>query len=231
MYMYNIVHCVLGGKGEVRFRNKDYEVKQGDVFFFSAYESHRYASDPSDPMSFLWVEFAGSNSVDISRHVINSHSPVQNGSVFDEAVTLCSAILNDERCNTMNTSLTLYYLLMVMCHLSDDTAKSASSHQQILDYVEQNLGSSISLTELAEKFGYHPNYFSSLFKEFSGMTFTEYLNRMRVSKACHLLLTTNDSLDYIASELCFYDTSHFIRRFKALEGITPSVYRKMFKPV
>ena len=58
-----------------------------------------------------------------------------------------------------------------------------------------------------------------------GITFSKYIMQRKMSHACHFLETTTWSVDRIAHELGFCDISHFIQRFKAIEGMTPRAYR------
>ena len=46
--------------------------------------------------------------------------------------------------------------------------------EEVKKYIEQNLGSEISLEEVAELLGLHPNYFSVMFKQMTGETFVQY---------------------------------------------------------
>lgn len=58
------------------------------------------------------------------------------------------------------------------------------------------------------------------------MTFYEYLNQKRISKAEELLSTTSQSITEIAMNSGFFSLSSFNRTFKALKDCTPSVYRR-----
>lgn len=63
-------------------------------------------------------------------------------------------------------------------------------------------------------------------KSTTGMTVNGYIENVKVTKACHLLSTTNLSIGEIATSCGFQDNSYFTRIFKRAKGMTPSQYRQ-----
>lgn len=96
----------------------------------------------------------------------------------------------------------------------------------LLSYISQNYQHACSLSLAAKSLGYDYTYLSRLFKRKTGVSFTEYLNRFRISQAAYLLSNTSESISSVAF-LCGYDTIRsFNRNFKALTGSTPQKYRE-----
>lgn len=95
----------------------------------------------------------------------------------------------------------------------------------VIDYIEANIESNITLDSLSEKFHISRNYLSSLFIKNTGMKITTFINNLRVQKSKSLLENTDYSLLHI-SQLCgFKSQNYFSTVFKKLEGITPLNYR------
>ena len=65
-----------------------------------------------------------------------------------------------------------------------------------------------------------------LFREQLGMTFSDYINRLRVERAQELLKDPRRSLAEIAVQVGFYDQSHFGKVFRQVSGYTPALFRK-----
>lgn len=82
------------------------------------------------------------------------------------------------------------------------------------------------MNELAEKNGFSISYLIKQFKNYYGVTPGEYIYRRRLAKVKKLLTVEGNTLDFIAQECGFYDSSHLIHRFTAAESITPSEYRQ-----
>lgn len=84
---------------------------------------------------------------------------------------------------------------------------------------------SLSLTEVAERAGLHPDYLSRIFKEHTGQTFSEYLNRVRIEKGIALLRETDLKIREIGEAVGYNNTNYFIKVFKDAMGVTPKEYR------
>ena len=92
-------------------------------------------------------------------------------------------------------------------------------------FIAENYGKHLELAQVARHVGLSPSYFSSLFRETVGVSFREYLNRVRVEESKHLLLSTDYSLADIAVAMGFPDQSYYCKKFKKIVGMTPGKYR------
>ena len=97
--------------------------------------------------------------------------------------------------------------------------------RQTIRQVNDNFGHKITLQTIAGLLHVNPSYLSMLFKEEMGLTFTEYLNAMRVKRAKQMLAGTNLSVVDISLKSGFADQSYFTKVFKRAEGLTPRDYR------
>lgn len=93
-------------------------------------------------------------------------------------------------------------------------------------YIKQHHAERIPLEEIAAHVSLSPTYFSRLFKEEMGTTFTEFLNRYRITKAKSLLVNSRISIIDIASLVGFEDQSYFTKVFKKLSGVSPGRFRE-----
>ncbi len=104
-----------------------------------------------------------------------------------------------------------------------DAASRAVARAQ--QYIDQNYSRNISLDEVARRCYLSPSYFSHVFREATGLSFTAYLKRVRVRRAQQLLLTTNKSIGEVAQAVGYSDPNYFSRVFKSVVGKTPYDYR------
>ncbi len=95
----------------------------------------------------------------------------------------------------------------------------------VLEHIARNLGCDIREAELAELSGYTPSGFSRAFHRQTGMTFTSYVNSMRINRACRLLAITDQPITEICFDVGFNNVSNFNRRFRAMTSMTPRSYR------
>ncbi len=98
--------------------------------------------------------------------------------------------------------------------------------QIVIAFMNDNLRRRVSLSELADIANLSPSHFSSLFKTKTGISPGEYLIRLRMEKASHLLTTSQLSIKEVMA-LVGYDTrSNFVRHFRKYFDVAPSEYRK-----
>ena len=95
----------------------------------------------------------------------------------------------------------------------------------VLDRVRDQYAVRFPLGAAARLAGMSPAVFSRAFKRASGMTFSQYVNRVRMTHAVALLEETGESVAAIACRLGFCDQSHFDRRFRQTFGRTPTQHR------
>jgi AraC-like DNA-binding protein len=96
----------------------------------------------------------------------------------------------------------------------------------VLDHIARNLNGVLRESELAELSGYSPGGFSRVFHRQTGMTFTAYVNGMRINRACRLLTTSDRSVTDICFETGFNNVSNFNRQFLNQTAMTPRAYRQ-----
>lgn len=98
--------------------------------------------------------------------------------------------------------------------------------QRAKAYIDSCFETSVSLVEIAEKLGLHPNYLSTLFHQKTGQTFSDYLRCVRIQKAIQLMNDTNLKVYEIAQQVGYSDTAQFYRSFKQATGISPGKYKQ-----
>jgi len=98
--------------------------------------------------------------------------------------------------------------------------------RRALALVSRAFREDLKQAEVARAVGLSPAAFSRMFRRITGGTFTQYLQRLRVSEACRLLLETNRTVTSIGYASGFQNLSHFNRVFRASLGQTPCAYRR-----
>ncbi|MCX7788772.1 MAG: PocR ligand-binding domain-containing protein [Spirochaetes bacterium] len=94
-----------------------------------------------------------------------------------------------------------------------------------MDYIKRNYHRKITLKDVAEYVKLSASYFSRLFKTEMAMTFTHYLNRVRIEQSKSLLLNESIPLVDIALLTGFEDQSYFTKVFRKHVGISPGKFR------
>lgn len=96
-------------------------------------------------------------------------------------------------------------------------------------YIHTHFQKPITLDEVAHIARYNSSYFSTAFKAEFGVTFSEYLTKLRVDYAKSLLVSTDEVVNEIGKRSGFLSPSTFLQSFKKYENMTPTAYRNKNK--
>ena len=150
-----------------------------------------------------------------------------------------------ERLPEMAPTDRLLRLLNLLHRLSQSTAASLSSpgflpdyrHDQqrkidrVCSYLNENYLEPLEQSAVAGMVGMGPARFSQFFRRGTGRTFVQYVNAVRVSHACRLLIETDLSITEVCFQSGFFNVSNFNRRFKEIQAISPSAFRRCHRQV
>ena len=92
------------------------------------------------------------------------------------------------------------------------------------EYIHTHYSRQLTAREVAEHCHISYSYFSRLFKKVSGISFSKYLNFVRITEAEKLLLSQHTSITDVGYQVGFNDTSYFIKQFKSFKQVTPREY-------
>ena len=94
-------------------------------------------------------------------------------------------------------------------------------------YLAQNYSDpELSLTDLCHYLGFSCSYFSTLFKQKTGLNYSHYITSLRLEQAARLLTDTDDTALSIGYQVGYSAPNYFSRAFKKFYGISPSRYRE-----
>jgi AraC-like DNA-binding protein len=93
-------------------------------------------------------------------------------------------------------------------------------------FVAEHSADDVTLSEVARAVNMSAHYLSEKFRQSTGLTFTEYVARVRIEKARNLLQNPNLSVSEIAYDVGFQSLSQFNRAFRRFVGKAPTQYRR-----
>jgi len=96
---------------------------------------------------------------------------------------------------------------------------------QAKEYIRKNYNKKVSMDDLCRELYLTPTYFSYMFKKETGENYMEYLQKIRMEEAKHLLKTTNLKVYEIVEQVGYSDYKYFTVQFKKYAGISPKEYR------
>ena len=103
---------------------------------------------------------------------------------------------------------------------------NTSSIGNVLDYVQNNIRTSLSLESVSQNVFLSPSYLSRIFKKYLHINFIDYINYQKIAIACENLMMTNEKVSVIARQVGCAQNSYFSKVFKNLTKMTPLEYRR-----
>lgn len=100
-----------------------------------------------------------------------------------------------------------------------------SDVRKVLRYIDNHYDEDITLEEGAGIVNLSPQYFSRVFREQAGVTFVDYLTKVRIRKAKEWLTYSNDTVQEICFKVGYKDPNYFARVFKKTVGVTPKQFK------
>lgn len=118
-------------------------------------------------------------------------------------------------------------ILLDFTNIIDECQNRISSHMinKIIDYINEHYADQLTLADVSKLFNFNYYYLSSYFSNHNKEGFNEFVNKIRIEKACDFLRKDIPISD-ISSMVGYSDHSYFCKVFKKFTGITPSKFRK-----
>ena len=99
----------------------------------------------------------------------------------------------------------------------------------VIKYIYDNYTKELTINDVTEKFNITDTKLNKILMSYSGKRFIEFLNALKIDKACEMLLTTDKSVIDISFELGFNTVKTFNNNFSKLKNMSPTDFRKTVK--
>ena len=160
------------------------------------------------------IEFFG-----LSQRAERHWRQVKAGHGLRRLAAFCDFLADLVECND-------YRLLSSVQMRGSQGEAEAERISRIVKRITDNLAEPISMAEVAAELGMSESRFSRYFRRSTGNSFTDFVNRVRINNACHLLMQTDHYVTDICYQVGFNNVANFNRRFLEVKGMTPSEFRR-----
>lgn len=230
-------HCLLqyciSGQGALTVNNSTYTVSKGKAFLINIPgNSHYYLPQNSSRWKFIYLEFSA-ETLPLLCKIHNRLGPVIYLEKETELIQQISSFYEHALNNTLNslflnTKLAYNFWMDLLNYSLAYSAENSAKIDIAKQYIEHNYRkSTLNIDMLADETGYSKYHLCKKFHKQFGISPMKYLQQMRISVACKLLINKPDfTVKKIAAEVGFNDSDYFCKVFKLLESTTPNTFRK-----
>lgn len=241
---------IVEGAGALEIKKNPQTLKKGDIVLLNSGVQYRVLF-PRKKVRHFMIKFdvdqshtdieagtPGALPCDFDREKILSHFAFDDAPQLDEfciiqgmdrVEKLIRQIYFEDKSKligwrTRANALLAEILVECMRHVTG--CSETSRLNGVIVYLQTHYNLQISNADIAAKFGYHPNYLSSLFQKITGKTMHRYLLSLRIAHATELLETTALPVAQVAERCGFENAANFSAAFKKEMSMTPTQCRK-----
>jgi len=229
---------VRSGSGKLKYEGNTYALKEGQCVFIDCKQG--YSHETSDRLwSLSWVHFNGPTaSLIYKKYRENGGLPVFAAKDFEKYLLFykhlydIAAVASLAGDMEINEGLSgLLTLLMADSWHPEEAQPGAKklSVDEIRRYLDDNYSHKITLDDLAGRYFINKFYLSRMFKDRFGLSIMNYLLNVRITKAKILLRFTDTGIEEIGTRCGIGDVYYFSKKFKMVEGVSPTEFRRAWK--
>ncbi|MBR1731315.1 MAG: helix-turn-helix transcriptional regulator [Ruminococcus sp.] len=162
---------------------------------------------------------------------IDSESPLAEKvvPVLDSLIMCSPRFASDSELLIKAKIFEIMYYIKNNCTVADKDDENTGHLYDLLKesllYLEDNYADHITVSEAAAMSNFSASYFSKLFRELTGSSFTQYLKNYRLERATEKIREGNARISDIAISCGFENLSYFTRAFRVKYGVTPKKYQ------
>lgn len=251
---YLEISYVKQGRGRYYIENKTYDIQEGDIIVINNVEPHYMEVMPPvkmlQPVVMFDPKLVWSNESDMfdfqylkpffERSSNFSNKIDSKSDIGKKIFRLLNEIEHEYNSQPVGYKLMikaklLHIITYLIRHFQDSEKQLESISQKsrklkmleaAFEYINKNYNKKILLNELSAIIFMSPNYFCSFFRDSTGFTPVEYINKIRILKAIELLKSSDSGIYEISLECGFTNLANFNRTFRKFVNKTPSEIRK-----
>lgn len=225
---------VTNGSGYFTYKGKTISIHSGDCVFIDCHEPYSHESSASDPWTLTWVHFYGKSLSDYYRLYLSmGYSYLFHPDNPNEILSTLSNLYHAQEHKSSMTELLSHKYLTDIITLSftenkqeeEEAASIGEKLVKIREHMMLHYGEKITLDSLASLYYVSKFHLSREYKRHFGVTIMNDLTSIRISQAKSLLRFSDRTVEQIAEDCGFLDSTYFIKVFKSAENMTPYQYK------
>ena len=216
---------VLNGSAELMINNSFYKIQEGACAFIASEEIHYIKADAESVLGIIKTDAASVKKIVANKHLV---TPVlsENSSGIQIFFDILSELKNKKEFHNIIADAIITKFIAEIFRNESNSAYTEPvkrvniKYKELIEMLSTNY-THMTFEEAAKYMGLNKSYFSRYFYRFSGMTFTQYLNILKVSAAIEKIHQGKANMTEISISCGFGTIRNFNRVFKELTGYTP----------
>lgn len=234
-----LIYCVEG-YGQISIDDKLYTISPGDFFMIPNGKAHAYETDMLNPWTIYWCHFLGGQTDELIHQIQVKYGSLKATVPFDDSrINLFNELYQHLERGYSFDNISYVNLLfpqflssfLFTDKFNQNLENPESITERSIKFMQQNMDKPIKLSAIARHINSSASHYSAIFKKQTGFTPIEYLNHLKIQKACQYLQFTDLRIKEISIRVGIEDQYYFSRLFNKTMGYSPSDYRSRRAPV
>ncbi|WP_169084897.1 helix-turn-helix domain-containing protein [Paenibacillus sp. PL91] len=223
-----LIFYTLEGEGYLRTPHGEKRCRSGQIGLLRSGIPHEYGTVSGSRWVFYWAHFQKLPEIDYLPNEECIVATVPDGNMQSRVQQTFHHILNDSR------ERASFWHMLCENSLREVILLSAQLLERRLDprielalqYLSRNMQQSVRIDDLAKSVGLSVSRLSHLFKQETGASVLDHLNRLRLQQAALLMEHMGRTATEASLDVGFYNYNHFAALFRKTYGISPRTYKK-----
>lgn len=243
--VHELIVCVNDGANTIT-KDNTYPFKKAKTFLIPQGLKHGFTLEKKGAKAYLFCfnQSFATHHLPAALHVpleemLAHQATVSNPGVnWEYAITLADRLscllaekgpFFEEKAGALLSQLLIEHLQNACNFFGAGAKQNQNDWEELLFWLTENLCEKISINTAAKQLGVSRAVFTRLFRQKTGMSFTEFLASKRIDLAAELLGNSDQSITDIAFNSGYQNMGHFFKQFQQRFNMTPNSYRKMLK--
>lgn len=235
---YYCLHAVLSGTGVLRINGQVLHPQANQLFLLKEGERAEYISDEQDPWKYCWVGFKGDEAKKMCDYIGFTDGIYCLDSRIEVSgfYSLLYRMHEKPEMNFINDlhrrGILLEFLALAMSATQNLERTMTSMRyspevyvKRATEFIRYNYAT-ITVNDVVEYVGFSRSYFSTLYKQMTGISLQEFLMKCRIERSKELLVKTELSVQDIAVQVGYDNPLNFSKAFKGNCGLSPLHFRQ-----
>ena len=228
----NALFFLKKGSFSIQINDNREKISEGDCYIIPDYVYHH--RNVIEPIEFVYVKFVCNTACPYKIEIPFGKINFLDKQRFTSNITNLENLLSKD--DSISAGYREHLLLDILFQIYSESHPKGNNYEEetcsdtlvnsAIAYINENLSDKILIDQICRSIGTNASTLNFKFRRELNLSILQYISEQRIKKARKLLIGTSYSISEIAERCGFENMYYFSNKFKKIQGVSPSAYRK-----